>query len=56
VHAAVAAIRRTNDSSFTLVFTGTPGKLASIHLKVGRALFSHAALICRKLGLVWQQQ
>jgi hypothetical protein len=34
VHAAVAAIRRTNDSSVTLVFTGTPGKLANIQLKV----------------------
>jgi hypothetical protein len=34
VHAAVAAIKRANDSSFTLVFTGTPGKLASIQLKV----------------------
>lgn len=34
VHAAVAAIRRSNDTSFTLGFTGTPGKLASIQLKV----------------------
>ncbi|KAF6254350.1 hypothetical protein COO60DRAFT_330219 [Scenedesmus sp. NREL 46B-D3] len=33
VHAAVAAIRRSNDTSFTLGFTGTPGKLASIQLK-----------------------
>jgi hypothetical protein len=34
VHAAVAAIRRANDSSFTLVFSGKPGELASIQLKV----------------------
>lgn len=35
VHAAAAAIvRGDNDSSFTLAFSGTPGNMASIQLKV----------------------
>jgi hypothetical protein len=37
VHAAVAAVKRVNDSIFALIFTGTPGKLASIQLKVSQA-------------------